>query len=197
MIEFILYIDASVVQNLSMIREPFFVQLFLTITEFAGTFAVIGITSIACVWLWQRRYQIYSLGLIIAVAGSEVTKAGLKILIERPRPVGNIPVFIDDGFSFPSGHAALAMALYGSLMFALWHVAKTNAQKFLILFTGTLIILGVGFSRLYLGLHYPSDVLSGYIVGAIWVALGMFIGRPLYAYFVSFSSKPKQTELRQ
>lgn len=198
MIERISDLDGAIVQGLFMLRDPFVVQIFFIISEFAGLLAVIGLTVIASLWFWRKGLGYYSLGLFMAVLGSEMTKAGLKLVIERPRPGGTIPVFLDDGFSFPSGHATLAVALYGSLMYAFWRMATTGIQKLGIVVVGVSIILGVGFSRLYLGLHYPSDVAGGYIVGAVWIVLGMYIGRRLYVFLQTFfSSNPKQTELRQ
>jgi membrane protein DedA with SNARE-associated domain/membrane-associated phospholipid phosphatase len=95
----------------------------------------------AVLWLWQKRYCI--LPLLIAVTGSEAFTYLGKLVFHRPRP--EMAVYAEPSFSFPSGHATI--------------------------FTTILIIIAIGVSRVYLGVHYVSDVWSGYLVGALWLII--------------------------
>ncbi|NPV26159.1 MAG: phosphatase PAP2 family protein [Firmicutes bacterium] len=92
----------------------------------------------------------------------------LKELFARPRPAG-VPLIEAAGYSFPSGHSLLAMVFYGFLIYVSWlKVQNLNLRLILTVFL-SLLILGVGVSRVYLGVHYPSDVLGGFAAGGFWL----------------------------
>ena len=96
-----------------------------------------------------------------------------KLLIHRPRPSGDIPYYQELSTSFPSGHATVAMALYGFLIYIICKNISTQRKKLAVLFVGASIIVLIGLSRMYLGVHYFSDVLGGYLVGLIWVIISI------------------------
>jgi len=111
----------------------------------------------------------------VVVFGSEIMTAIGKIALHRARPGGLAPAYTEISFSFPSGHATVAVALYGFLVYYVWQQAKSWYWKVNALFTGLLVILAIGFSRLYLGVHFLSDVLSGYLVGFLWLVTAIAI----------------------
>jgi membrane-associated phospholipid phosphatase len=122
------------------------------------------LVSILC-WLSRKRKTITPF--IIALIGTEITVELLKILIRRPRPIG--ASFLETSYSFPSGHAAISVALYGFIAFLLWKRSKSQLKRGMILAVALLLMLFIGFSRVYLGVHFPTDVLGGYMVGAAWL----------------------------
>lgn len=96
----------------------------------------------------------------------------LKIIFMRERPniLRLIPI---DGYSFPSGHSIISVSFYGYLItYILEHTKKTW-----LIILGVLFILGIGFSRIYLGVHYFSDVLAGYSLGALTLGIGSILRR--------------------
>lgn len=96
--------------------------------------------------------------------------ATLKLLIKRPRPVG-ISLIEASGYSFPSGHSASSFAFYGFLMYLIYNNCKNQKLKIVsMMFLGILIFL-IGLSRIYLGVHYASDVLGGYSLAALYLIL--------------------------
>jgi undecaprenyl-diphosphatase len=101
--------------------------------------------------------------------------------VNRERPSMDQLVSVST-LSFPSGHAMSAMAFYGFLIYLGFHLASTLGVKLAIFFTLGALILLIGFSRIYLGVHYPSDVLAGFIGGIIWVSffVTLFKIRELY-----------------
>jgi membrane protein DedA with SNARE-associated domain/membrane-associated phospholipid phosphatase len=127
------------------------------------------VISVAVLWLWQKKYCI--LPLFVAVAGSEAFTYFGKLAFHRPRP--EMAVYAEHSFSFPSGHATIAVAFYGFVGYLLMRFSQSWNRKVNIFFTTILIITAIGFSRVYLGVHYISDVWSGYLVGAMWLIVAV------------------------
>lgn len=121
--------------------------------------------SVAVLWLWRKKYCMLSL--FVAVAGSEAFTYFGKMAFHRPRP--EMAVYAEHSFSFPSGHATIAVAFYGFVGYLLMRFSQSWNRKVNIFFTTILLIAAIGFSRVYLGVHYISDVWSGYLVGAMWL----------------------------
>lgn len=94
----------------------------------------------------------------------------IKEIIKRPRP--NVLRLVNEsGYSFPSGHAMTSMAFYGFLIYLIYKNIQNKYSKYLLIITLSILIFIIGFSRIYLGVHYFSDVISGFIAGAIYLIL--------------------------
>jgi undecaprenyl-diphosphatase len=127
------------------------------------------VISVALLLLWRKKY--YILSLFIAVAGSEAFTYLGKLAFHRPRP--ELAVYAEHSFSFPSGHATIAVAFYGFVGYLLMRFVQSWNRKVNIFFTTILIIIAIGFSRVYLGVHYISDIWCGYLVGAMWLIIAI------------------------
>lgn len=103
----------------------------------------------------------------------------IKSLVQRPRPEG-FRLAVETGFSFPSGHSMAAMAFYGLIVWLIWRYEKDRRQRNLFTIAFGFIILMIGISRIYLGVHYASDVLGGFCAALIWLALFTHLGAPLF-----------------
>lgn len=132
--------------------------------------ALVGLLS--SLWLWRRGNWPAILPLWVSFAGAVVLNAGLKLLFARPRPSLFPPLVLESSYSFPSGHTIGAVALYGFLALLLWQGRRQVLALLSIITIGL-----VGVSRIYLGVHYPSDILGALAVGVLWVALvtGVFL----------------------
>ncbi len=122
-------------------------------------------------WLWRKRA--YIIPFWIALIGSEVLVFLGKIAFHRPRP--ELAYIVERGFSFPSGHAAIAVTFYGFLTYIFFRETKHWQRRANIIFLCIFIIFAIGLSRLYLGVHYVSDVLGGYLFGVLWLIIGIVI----------------------
>jgi undecaprenyl-diphosphatase len=89
--------------------------------------------------------------------------------VNRARPA--IALFSENGAAFPSNHAALSVAFYGFIFAFLFSISAGRATKTFTIIAGIIVAALLGFSRVYLGVHYPSDVLTGYFIGAFWLFL--------------------------
>jgi membrane-associated phospholipid phosphatase len=139
-----------------------------TVTTLGGTEVVVLVTLAAIALLAIRRHWHGILTLTLAVAVTSVTVHATKVLFSRPRPDEALALADAAGFSFPSGHAATSMAAYATLTLI---VARTclGTLRLLLVLGGALVILAVGLSRVYLGVHYTTDVLAGWLTGAVLV----------------------------
>ncbi len=122
--------------------------------------------------LWRRGRANDAALIVFAFFGAEVVNAALKLVFHRPRP--ELAFLHLDTYSFPSGHSTAVTAAYGALAFLLWPAARTARRRVALAAATVCLIVLVGFSRLYLGVHYLSDVLGGIALGATWLSLCLF-----------------------
>lgn len=103
----------------------------------------------------------------------------LKFLVQRPRPEG-FRLAAETGFSFPSGHSMAAMAFFGLLIWMVWHYERDRAVRIGCSVALAALIVAVGVSRIYLGVHYASDVVAGFCVSLAWLAFYTRAVAPLF-----------------
>ena len=170
--------DLSIINALATIRMPVGVSIFSLITDLGGSVVVIPVTLFVCAIFWYRKEVPFAVGLVASVLTGEVVKDAIKEIVTRPRPPVALHAVVEDGWSFPSGHATAAVALYGFLIYATWKFAPAPWRIPLTLLFSAIILL-VGFSRMYLGVHYASDVIGGFAVGAFFLWLGILLAKRL------------------
>jgi membrane-associated phospholipid phosphatase len=120
-------------------------------------------------WLLWRRLPRLALFVVITAAGSSLLNTVVKNEVHRLRPVLTHPVAHEPGPSFPSGHAQAAIVGFAVLLLVFLPVLDGLWRRLAVTFA-VLMVLAIGFSRIALGVHYLSDVLGGYVLGAAWVA---------------------------
>ncbi|OIK14723.1 phosphatase PAP2 family protein [Bacillus sp. MUM 13] len=161
-----------------------FVQEFETprLTGIMKFFSWIGSTEIVAILsiiillvLYKFLHHRLELILFIAViGGTAVLNQVLKMLFHRSRP--SLHRLADaQGFSFPSGHSMEAVALYGVLAFLLWRHIPSAWGRRILTFLSMCMILAIGISRIYLGVHYPSDVIGAYFASIFWLTVSISI----------------------
>ena len=146
---------------------------FLAATQLGSTLVLAGGAVAAVAVLAVRRRVADAVLVITAVAGSELTNAVLKAVVHRGRPEFADPVAKAGGYSFPSGHAMAALTLYGALGYVIASRVEGTRRRAGWVGLALAVVVLVGVSRLYLGVHYLSDVLAGYAAGAAWLLLSI------------------------
>jgi membrane protein DedA with SNARE-associated domain len=163
--------DVRIANLFFVFRTDALTKVFTWITLLGKSQVILAFIAVlvALLWLWGKSY--YIIPLFIAITGSEGFTYLGKLAFHRPRP--ELAVYAEHSFSFPSGHATTAVAFYGFVGYLLARFAQSGDRKVNISFITILIIIAIGFSRVYLGEHYISDIWGGYLVGAMWLIIAV------------------------
>jgi membrane-associated phospholipid phosphatase len=163
--------DRRILHLIETLRTPELDQIMYALTYLGSVRVVLTLAAVvAIVALLAGRYTDAVL-LFLALAASELFVQATKLLVARPRPPLEDARIVQTGFSFPSGHAALAAAFYGTAAYLLARGARWSALKVFVGSAAALLVVGIGISRIYLGVHYPTDVLAGWTLGVFWLAV--------------------------
>jgi undecaprenyl-diphosphatase len=162
-------VDERVLRWIEGHRTPLLDAIMLEITTLGNTAVVGMIVAVVSVFLWLTRHR-YSVGLLVlALMGGSVLNRVLKELFGRDRPTVVEAVTHVTSPSFPSGHAMTAVIAYTSVAFLVGRLEPTPALRRVTWAFAIVVILAIGLSRMYLGVHYPSDVVGGFLVGLAWL----------------------------
>lgn len=164
-------LDDAILASLSGLRAEPLLTLFAWITGLGSNAAFTAAVATAAALLWAGRKRQLLAGFGVAVLGSQVSLWAGKFAFGRARPEFLTDVTASSP-SFPSGHSAGAMAIYGFIAYAVARTAPSAVARVEIVFWAALVILLMGFSRIYLHVHYPSDVIGGFLIGGFWLVLG-------------------------
>jgi undecaprenyl-diphosphatase len=148
------------------LRNPVMDQIMLFVTDIGfeiGSFVVVVLAAFA---LWLARLHLAALFVFFTLLG-DLSGTALKLIVARPRPPDQYLYLIGPrpDFGYPSGHALHAALLYGFLAFICWYHIKNETLRIALTTWLVLLALLTGLSRVYLGQHWPSDVIGGYLVG--------------------------------
>lgn len=147
-----------------------------TAASFLGEQLLLVVVPLALVIFLAIRWRRAAAWLAITMAGALVLTFALKLGFHRTRPdpfFGSVPY----GYSFPSGHALISFCFYGVMAGLLADRIKPLALRVTIWAVACLLVLGIGLSRIYLGVHYPTDVAAGYTAAAVWVSAMIGVDR--------------------
>lgn len=132
-------------------------------------------------FLFIKKHRWYSIKVPVIAIGGVLLMFLLKQFFNRPRPL--VPLLEPvKGLSFPSGHALMSMSFYGLLIFLVWENVRNLYWRWLLITLLFVFILLIGFSRIYLRLHYFSDVMAGFAAGIIWLSVSIWVIRRLERY---------------
>jgi len=170
--------DRTLIDYWQGLENPALTRAMIFFTTIGSGGPVVAITVAIMMFLYfvlkHRRELVL---FVFALGGSEALNILLKLAFRRERPTFHrlVP---ESGFGFPSGHSMGAFSLYGVLAFLLWkHIPVWWGR--------TVLILAIGISRIYLGVHYPSDVLGGYLVSGFWLAASIWTYQKYSEYVIS------------
>lgn len=161
---------------------PYWVQHAMgDITALGGTTVLTLMTVMVTIYLALARRRELAIFTLLSVLGGWILSATLKIGIARPRP-DLVPHLVEvHDLSFPSGHAMLSAIVYLTLGTLLARVQKSRATRLYMIGVAVFLTFIIGLSRIYLGVHYPTDVVGGWCAGASWALISFMIARRFIA----------------
>lgn len=163
------YGDEAIRDYIQKMEFPALTAAMLIITRLGSTyvltfFGIIIVTAFAYLG-WRRPIAL----LLLAMAGQIVLHLGFKLIFDIDRPQALLGYVIDDTHSFPSGHSLASMSFYGLVAFLVTARIASKTINQIIWMLAAVTIFLVGFSRVYFGVHHPSDVLAGFVAASVWV----------------------------
>ena len=138
------------------------------VTALGYYWVVLPLLAVVVAVFYRKGWRLSAVLLLVSTAGSIVLTTVLKSVFQRARPELFDSGYHASFFSFPSGHATVAVGFYGMLTLVLAYRLQGTA-RWAVAILGILVVLLIGFSRLYLGVHYPTDVLAGYLAALLWL----------------------------
>jgi undecaprenyl-diphosphatase len=183
--ELIGYLDQSAQVFFESFRSPFLTLLASGMTQLGSTPFLAFMTLLFAVIFLRKKDYVTSIQILASVLGSGVLTLALKVIFERSRPDIVFRLVGAEGYSYPSGHALAGAACYAVLAICSYKFSlNTNIRKFFSALFLAIIFL-IGWSRIYLGVHYFSDVVAGISLGVAWAAIltaaGTYFSRRKYS----------------
>ncbi|CAN5870493.1 hypothetical protein BH23ACT2_BH23ACT2_11980 [soil metagenome] len=145
------------------------ITLFEGVTFLGATVFLVVVVGLAAGLLWRPDRSRAVAFLVVAAATSTLLNAAVKSAVDRPRPAEGGRLASTSGASFTSGHALGATVVFGAVVMVLWPLLPLAARRPLLV-TTVLGVGAVGISRVVLGVHYPTDVIGGHLLGLAWLA---------------------------
>lgn len=146
---------------------------FMSLTTMIGNKETMLVLTVAllCFLVYKKRYQ-NSILLAFGMLGGLLIELSIKAIVQRKRPEGAL--IEATGYSFPSAHSMMTLVFFAILIYAVKDDIKSAFLRYLLIAASIIIVLLVSFSRLYLGVHWLSDVIGGLIIGLLWLILLFF-----------------------
>jgi undecaprenyl-diphosphatase len=163
-------LDGTALREALDVRTPGLDEAAVAITEVGSTVVMALLAAVVGLWSWTRGRRADAVFVVGAMAGGVLLFRGIKIVLDRARPPAAVQVVRETNESLPSGHATMATVVIGAVVVLAW-AGRSRLGRALMLAGAVLWIGAVGSTRIYLGVHWFSDVLAGWLVGGAWLAL--------------------------
>jgi len=166
-------LDKYLIGIVQSVEMPFLTSLAKFLSLVGSSKVAIGFSVFLMVIMFLLLKHRMELILFLWVGiGSHALNTALKHTFQRERP--NFHRIIEEaGYSFPSGHSMAAFSLYGIITYVLWRHLRSRLARILLITGAIIMTIGIGWSRIYLGVHYPSDVIGGYTASCAWLMLSI------------------------
>ena len=161
--------DQWLAVSLHSAATPLATTVFALVT-LLGSQAIVAVGALLAVYFVWRREWLNLAVWAVALAGGELLNLLLKLLFARPRPVFSVPLAVAQSYSFPSGHAMMSIIAYGLLAYFAVGAVDARRWRLIVAALAAFLVVAIGFSRLYLGVHYFTDVIGGFAAGWVWLS---------------------------
>ena len=154
-------------------RSPTMDSIMIEVTALGTGMVVLMIVVVAALFLALSERKYSAILLLVAAGGGLLLNGALKIGFDRPRPSIFLPAVHAVSSSFPSGHAMSSAIVYGTVAYLAARLQRRRWARWLVMAFALAVIVLISFSRMYLGVHYPTDVVAGVVIGLAWAGFCM------------------------
>ena len=151
----------------SSLIDPSVTPIAIVITNLGGAIVICTLTIILLLLVKNKKI---SFCILLNLIITTLLNLFLKNIIQRPRPV-EFRLISETGYSFPSGHSMISMAFYGFLIYLIYKYFKNRKLKIILITFLSILIIAIGISRIYLGVHYTSDVIAGFMISVCYLII--------------------------
>jgi membrane-associated phospholipid phosphatase len=169
--------DDWVRSGIHQLASPAVTFVMRVVTMFGAPVVLFSLTFIVGLGFFAKKKYRAMILLVATVAGSSLLNEVLKISFHRTRPLPYFDIVAPNSFSFPSGHALMSFCFYSTIAALIAARTKSRTVRIIVWSLAALLIVVVGISRIYLGVHYASDVVAGYAAAFIWVMFIVIVDR--------------------
>jgi undecaprenyl-diphosphatase len=183
--------DSAIIHFIYLFRGPAATTIMTNISLFGGQL-FLSVAIIITILLLIRKYKKDALIFSFILFFGIVLNLLLKDMFQRPRP-NFLPLVHETSYSFPSGHAMNSFVFYMSLSYFIFRNTRNKKLGIILTLLSGFLVLSIGISRIYLGVHYPSDVLAGFAAGLLWFVIVLLFEKTLIflRLFRQYKSKKK------
>ncbi|RIJ42821.1 phosphatase PAP2 family protein [Pontibacter oryzae] len=182
-------LDTSLFAFADRIASPGMTRVMRFISFFASVeYLLVAPPLVVLVFSFYPRLRWFALKVLLISFSTSILNQLMKRFFERPRPA--FALLEQSGMSFPSGHAMIGGAFYGLLIYIIWRTVHNNVWRLLLIVFLALLVLLIGLCRIYLKVHYATDVLAGYAMGFLWLLLSVTLLRRLERAYFSGQKRP-------
>lgn len=171
---YVLSFDSAVIESIRIHTSEALSRMMILITECGSITFYVTVGGIITIMLCLKKRIAEGIMLVVCSGGSGLMTLLLKEIVMRIRP-DMMPIIAETGYSFPSGHSVTAVCFYGYLAYLCWSQGRGDIVRRGSVIAAVCMILGIGISRIYLGVHFPTDVIGGYIGGLMWLSLSILV----------------------
>lgn len=170
----IIHFDSNIINFIQGFESHRLTSIMKFFTFLGSSTSILIISILVLFFLYKvLHHRSELLFFIVGLLGANVLFFSLKLIFHRARPDLHRLIEIN-GYSFPSGHATNAFTLYAMLTFLFWRHIRNRLGRTILIFISSIMILLIGLSRIYLGVHYPSDVIAGYFIASVWISMAIW-----------------------
>lgn len=180
------FFDSSISMFFYHLRSPLLTSI-MQLFSFIGMDGILVFSVLIPLFFYWKKRKHEAILFSIMIGMGAILNTLLKLITQRPRPTF-APLAIEHSLSFPSGHSMNSFIFFMTVAYFYYHFTHKKKHSLIAFLIATVIILCIGISRVYLGVHYPSDVLGGYVTGLLWLLFVILIDKTLL-FFRLFRAK--------
>ena len=171
------FLDSQISNFIYGFRQPWLTSLMIFISDLGAEYSIV-LSILIVIILIRKKHKREAFNFIIILIMGFLINYSLKGIIQRPRPDLS-PLVTESYYSFPSGHAMNSTVFYLTLSFYFFHFTRKKKMSFWLTVLSLIMIGLIGLSRVYLGVHFPSDIAAGYIIGFWWFITAILISKTI------------------